>query len=84
MARLVIWGATDWRYEVYVIDHDGEIIDDHSAGNPAEVGLETMRGYAEQTARETAEEWGAEYGGEDEDTTQQIKDLHKAIEEGRI
>lgn len=98
MSRVVMWGATERRYEVYVMDNGtNENIEEYMAGNhigssqdyvdpshPMALSLETMRRYAESTAREMAEEWGARYGGEDEDTTQGIKDLYKAIEEGRI
>jgi hypothetical protein len=96
MARVVTWGATDRLYRVECIDmNDGHPVEDYVAGNgygdsqavvepERGVGLEQMREWAEQTAREMAEEYDAEYGGEDEDTTEGIRELYKAIEEGRL
>lgn len=96
MAKVVVWGATERRYEVYVIE-DGETVEEYSAGNHVgssqdyttpgshyALSLSKMREYAASTAREMADEHGAEYGGEDEDTTQGIVDMYEAIEEGRL
>lgn len=84
MTKLVIWGAGRASYEVLTFE-DGECVDEYTGGNspwesqsylrpddPRALPLETMRRYAESTARETAEEVGAEYGGEDEDTTNNL------------
>ena len=98
MARVVTWGATEQQYEVRCADPTtGEDIEEYTAGNhygssqdyvpPGTrhaATLEQMREWAESTAREMAEEYNAEYGGEDEDTTEGIKELYQAIEEGRI
>jgi hypothetical protein len=94
--RVVTWGATERQYRVECIDMaDGQPVEQYEAGNgygdsqayvepERGVGLDQMRAWAEQTAREMAEEHDAIYGGEDEDTTTGIRELQQAIEEGRV
>lgn len=58
-------------------------------GHRSAAPLSKMREWAEQTARETVQELiedgeEAEYGGEDEDVTQNIVDLYKAYDEGGL
>lgn len=98
MTLVAAWGATERQYEVYVLEVEtGRVIDEYSAGNstedsqgyvapdsPRAEGLTQMRHFAESTCREMAQEYGAAYAGEDEDTTQGIRDLFRAFDEGRL
>ena len=74
----VIYQADEWGYTVAVVE-EGRIVHEYSAtNNPLDsqgpvlaegVSLETLQRWAEQTAREIAEEWGTEFIGPDEDMT---------------
>lgn len=84
MSKLVIWGAGRSSYLVLTF-LDGECIEEYRGGNApwaSEVflhpndkdalPLSAMRRCAEITAWQTVEDEGAEYGGEDEDTTNEL------------
>ena len=74
--RAVIYQADEWGYTVAVVE-EGRIVHEYSAtNNPLDsqgpvlaegVSLETLQRWAEQTAREIAEEWGTDLIGPDED-----------------
>ena len=74
--KAVIYQADEWGYTVAVVE-GSEVVYEYSAtNNPLDsqgpvvaegVSLETLQRWAEQTAREIAEEWGTEFIGPDED-----------------